>query len=321
MTQEVREAYLKEVFPKELQEFQHYDSQSDDAVVRRIRKDYQGGQSDPIDEAVSSAKLSELLSKTSLYHHKLTEDLMGSKPKTKVIVFPESSFLASVTLAAQNRLSLIMFLRFREDESHLLLEMNSEGRIYGLPPELMSENQDLSKLLLLDLLTPTLESFRKFYPRVEEKMSDSTTEPSIIPAAFGIERQTLPLKGEDRISGSKRFRRRVKMIADVLLDQPLSPEVQSPALTVNYSEDDIIRDLGKNAQPADIARIKSVIERFKNGGTRAKSLVASREGSIELRAGRYRILLLPGEKGKFVYHKVLHRKELGNRKTQRQVTV
>ncbi len=317
MTRETKEAYYNDFLPKELQEYQHYYPETDEKAAALVKEHYPQQDSNLTDGAAESAELAGLLEKVPLYFQKLTESLISGKRRILKVSLPENSVGCSLWLSTQNRLNLIMLLRLPEG-SHLLLEMNRRGSIYGLPFQLTLGAPRSVNPLLLDILPPVLAELRKEFPTVEPK-PNLAGKLEISPASVAP-KGILPLRGEGVVQEPQSFRQRMKMAVDVLLDKNVDVP-QGPQVQVDYDIDKIIRDLGKNAQVEDISRIVAVIKRFESGSARVKSLVVSAEGQVELRAGRYRILLLPGKGGWYEYHLVLPRKELDSRKALDRITV
>lgn len=319
LERQMNKAYLPGALPKDLEHFQEFDAENDQAAASLLRTNCRDRYSEYVRRTESNGFPNILTERLSRYHPALVEDIRRSRDQRVVVDLPDKQALSRVTITCQNELALVFLLHFRETAVQLPLEiswnqLDEGGRLYGLPAQVTREYPHAGSFLLEDILPSVLEMAKNRHPQIEPpplpKIVHPTPQEDLYPVA----------PSEGKKPKEKSIASWVKQKLSVI-SQPEPPEprpVPRPVCRVNYQPEDIARFLGERVTSERVARVLRVIERFEHGRKLPDKALRSDRLRLELWAGRdIRIVLEPIASGTFDLFQVGWRREMFKPRRQR----
>ncbi|MBI2196829.1 hypothetical protein HYU45_04465 [Candidatus Daviesbacteria bacterium] len=278
MEKEVCHAYPVNGFPENLQKYQHYNPQADQRATElllKVNSEQPGG----------VVGIDNLFERLWRYWKILRSDIFRSD--RKYLEFPlDHSVIDRLEVASQYRHSLTFFVFFKDNQTHLTLEVSRNGqRIYGIPRALLREFPHIGDVLAKVIFDPVLDDARRKHPNIEPA-------PTIITATVPSDRNGEQADLEPDVPVKPPKRRLTLAVQSLFHDSPLPLPVEpkNRLCEVQYSRTLVVELIGRRVQDKVIDRIMATLRGFEWGEKRAKRLAAL-PGLYRLRVGDWRIIL------------------------------
>lgn len=232
----------------------------------------------------------------------------------------------SIRLLARTRESTHVVIFFKKPGVYLTLDIDSAGRLFGLPPDLAVRFPHATTIILNQVLKTLLPALEERFPQIagffQRQKTSLATLPEISlqqlesPITIRVQQDGLISKTPEagKKQPEKPLKRKALRRVGLLTEQPvtLALEVQAevsqiePVRLVNYTEDFVRTAAGKRIASADLARIMNTIRRFEFGNIDAEALQTPQfrmtgQGAVllKLHTGKWRVILQ--HHGKNVY--------------------
>jgi len=309
MAKETADSYRRNVLPQDLEQYVHYSPEKDErakAILEASQPDFSDD-----DSLQFQQESRRIRSSLAPYFGTLLNDVNKSLGK-RLVFQPQNEVIHNVTVTSQDRRVLILVLHFSDGQTHLTVEMDRRGGIYGFPPDLAINNLALLYKTFNDIAQPILDYTVKAHPEVGRKQQkytppvreDNTVSPVLT-------RQT---RLENYVP-IPRPRTGIRQIAQNILanvgDKPLpSREAETRQHIVIYSRKKIEEAMGRHPNPKDVDLVMREIKDFEFGRSSAKLLKWSGGERHELRAGRWRVILNHRDRNFYRLETVGDRKEV-----------
>lgn len=303
LTKELHGAFLKDKLPEELHKYLLYDTQANQEAAMLLQPYYQQLAKDSFERAHSGDQ-NEPLIRLHSYQKALRADMLNAPEK--FLRFPLTHpVIREVLVASQYKQSLILIVRFRNSPTHLTLDINERGKIYGIPAALLREDPHIGDLLAKDLLGPILEYGRRRHPGIE------SVPKAVIRMPLRITQKPPPdliVNGDDytKYIAEKPLKRKrlVRLFQEPKL--PERVEQREPRFQVNHSRSQVEELTGGKLPEKMTDRVMEAIKMFEWGEKTAKDLTDI-QGYYRIRVGDYRIFLYHMDGKKYDLDKIKHR--------------
>ncbi len=256
-------------------------------------------------------KTQQLIDSWLQYHARITT-LLTTDPIN--ITIDEHSYISNIRLMARTKESTHFVLFFKTSGLYLTLDIDSKGRLFGLPPNLAVRFPHADFVIFGDVLSTLIPKLEKMFPgtaeeirrkneRKAEKAMLQLQEPPILPLETQLRIPINKIEREDVITLSKTPKRKSLPRENFMTESKLSPEtefevsVTRPTRIVDYSEESVKTLAGKRASQEHIGQLMNTIRRFEFGidshlaPVHARELGAQGARLLRLRTGRWRIFL------------------------------
>jgi len=269
------QAYRDDVFPADLEQYQHYNADIDSAAALRLAAyiEKTSGAQQQVQHEVRPENLLEQWNKQK-------KDIAGEAmqhPKKRLEYKLSNDYPAEDVTMVVNKDTFIFIMRF-PDDVHLTLELDKAGRLFGVPPSLVKSYPQARDILIDSLLTPLLE---KYKVKVAGGNLQNSSSKKATPEKAGI---TNPP------------RRKISVRPQTIFESSPLPEVMptkhNPRRVITSSSDEVIELLGEHGrQKATVNQVLSAIGNFQSGHINGTFLKGTSEPIVHIRAGKYRIFL------------------------------
>lgn len=290
-----REAYRENNFPEALREYQHYNEATDVRASAHLNNTY-GQQKLRNDDHIQLLDSnSQLLETLNARRKEILKCIKDKENYNSLYKFKTAgAAFKSVTLSSQNRDVLVFVLHFQDlQKTHLTVEIDSQGNIYGFPNRLLKDRPFVAELAIRDILLPVIGDIEG------KRDSKSAKVTMVFPIAvrnLQHNEQRLAEPVEDKPQ-EKRVRPRIMTpLVEYFLyprDEPASRDrAPSQIRKVMYSRE-IIEELlaGQKRDEKYVNKIIAAINRFEHGAKDPKMIDWSGGKAIVLRVGDTRIVL------------------------------
>lgn len=171
-----RISYKPGALPEELGIYLHQNDAVDKKAVIALTDHYENGK--PALPENGNQDLDTLLLRARRYQQVLRADILKSKEKY-LRVSLNHPLLDHVLLTNQYQYkqTLIVIAKFLDQQTHLTLEINGDGNLYGLPVGLKDKIPNIGELLAQDIITPVLAEAKSRHPEVEPIVISSKPAP------------------------------------------------------------------------------------------------------------------------------------------------
>lgn len=121
--------------------------------------------------------LDTILARFGKYHKTLRSTILNSPEGYIRYDLTDHPYLGYVMLASQYRRTLLLIGIFSDGKTHLTLEINGDGNLYGIPQELRTNIPGIDKFLARDIISPILTEARIRHPHVEPAITIGLPKP------------------------------------------------------------------------------------------------------------------------------------------------
>lgn len=301
----VQDAYYQQgkyALPKDIHPYLHYHPDHDRQVAKRITQRYSDKNRDGNfeDSPFSHQEAREYIDKLMRYRGLLRADSsQGGVSDVQYILGDNSPFDYAIALSRFDSSSVskcvTLVLKSINQPYHLTLELFGNQRLlYGIPPEVLKKIPHIEEQLVRDIVKPIVDALVRKNPELQPKQTS-------IPAL--VERCTRPTPQKDNedqeeieVNMPQKPPKRKQLATALHLvttkPQPEEPELANtnPALhTVIYTEASVRKMMGKRPKEADVQLVLETLKKVEMGAVRKRKVV-SREDSLRVRAGDWRII-------------------------------
>lgn len=306
--------------PQDLAVYQHYNPKNDKSAEAELERYYnQLVNVQPLRHR--SNYVEEMLQRLGLYRQSVYSSAIRSQERYSRdggqvgITFPEHPFVSSVEITAQYPYTLMAILKFRDSKAYVLLEIDKDNNIYGLPPQFAYRHPHSAELLVGSVAEPVLTYLQSRYPLVERRRH---TEQIIIPSPITPSPQKIIYKSEiAEIPKQDPKPQLVRKLATPIgryfdvENPPLhSLEHVKPQRYVNNRDlGEIAKKLGRRESDKIVSQVMRAVEIFEYGGGDVKKLT-DRSNFLEQRVGDFRVIYDPEEENNFWIEGIVNRKDL-----------
>lgn len=303
------DAHLVGILPDDLAQYQHYDSEMDRKAAQILREHYAIALNADEDQLKAHETATQARDGLIDSYPSIMRRIVKSQDK-KIDIALERTAAQNITITTANRRTL-MFVLHMQGGTHLTLELNKTGRIFGIPPELQKKHPNIQDMILSDILPPLLSKFE-------------TRKPEVKTAGTLYRYQTQPSPDAHSDAHDEEVREtRVKKRAGRFLggrSHGAEPELPTPTQSpekvrfVAHSEDQIKTLLGgSKATDKDVRVAMDQIRLFEYGAHGEKNLGHALKGYVSLRVFGRRLILQEVEINgttSYILHSVQDREEL-----------
>lgn len=292
LTKETREAIRKSVIPEELQDFLLFDKKIDEKVQALLLASY-GTKFFNESEAVRLYEENDNTIRSLIENWKRVTRVMSDNSKKYLsILLPNGSFAKEMIIAQQYRKTLIFILKFTDSETHLTIEIDQNGSVWGFPTKLTMESPLVRERVLADILEAAKGEFALSSKAMINQPMEPFNFPLIIIDSSGRrpkfnEIETVKVKPDQMVT-------RVSHMP-IVQHEPVTLPVRSdsenkPKFRVIYSRSKVVEAFVKSPRPKDVDRVIRIVRRFECDH-QAKIIEWSGGKRQVLRAGDLRIAL------------------------------
>lgn len=276
---------IGKILPEDLVLFAQFDPQKDQRAAKLLFDFYQAQNKDNSTQMDVYNKSNEYLNRLSMYQKVIRSDIASSGNKRIELPLPEDNIAHKLTVTSQNRKTLIFITHFKDGSTHLTLEIDRDGVIFGIPPQLIRDNPRIADFMLIETLAPVLEKAKKDHPGLE---SPPAIEPPRTHEGQTAETETVAIKPA-YVPAPKEKKTGKPQTAKAALPERQQPPQQK--FVVLHTKSSVKELAGKNPQEKDLERIMRTIRNYEYGYVQSKTIDWSGGHVQALRVGKYRIIL------------------------------
>ena len=246
-------------------------------------------------------KTQQLIDNWHQYHARIAT-LLTTDPID--ITIDEHPYISNIRLMARTKESTHFVLFFKTSGLYLTLDIDSKGRLFGLPPNLAVRFPHADFAIFEDVLSTLIPKLEKIFPDTAETIRrKKERKPEQI---FPPEAQSLfpitEIKHEAATTPSKPLKRKALRRESYIEESQFSPELESevlqvhPTRIVEYSEDLVRQFAGKRTHPRYITQLMNAIRRFEFDIGDIEQMHRRERGEfgarvIRLKSKKFRIIL------------------------------
>lgn len=284
-----------------LEEYQRYSSENDKRATQLLTAYYEAQH--PTDEEIILAQKEseEFQGRLTRYHRSLHRDIIQNGSKAIEFQFSAGHPVEKIIVTAQEFAThaLIFILQFTDRKTHLTLEINEHGVIYGFPHEAKRERPHLIDELLGDVLKPLLETAKQRYPHIEPAPKPALPISQVLFSSQDTPRINGYLGQELAIDEPRPLKRRQRLAVMLAASTGLSsepvpstrkPKESTRKARVVYSRKTLPAAFTKQPRPNDLEMVRRALHRFEQTGD-AKFIDWTGGKRLVLRVGDMRIIL------------------------------
>jgi hypothetical protein len=300
-----KQAYRNDALPEDLERYQHYSEEIDRAAAEKLLS-YMQKTSTAEQQLQNKDEAENLLRQWNKHKRDVRREVTKDPKKRRLEYQISEDYPAEKITMIRNRDTFIFIMHF-SDNTHLTLELDKTGRLFGVPPSLLRRYPHVGDTFIMDLLMPILEKYKPKDAPVFQ-ISAASLKP---PIADDLEvSEEVPREVDQEIKPPKR--RRLIPALTVFESQPLPPITPlAPKVErfVSYSEDQIIELLGPQVsrKQSVVDQVFRAISNFEQGHT--KGLMLQGDSRIRIRAGDYRIIMDILGGGNYSIRAIVNRKD------------
>lgn len=302
LTHESQHAIRENNLPEVLDKYQHYDPQMDQAAEKQLTQHYQLGVN-PEDYAKVHESTVTRLDKLGLYRAAIYSSATRSRERHLTgggyseVPLADNPLLSNIIVTSQYRDTLMLILKLHDDQTHLLLEVDKQNNLYGLPPKLAYRRPYTEDLLLNDILDPILAKLQRVFPHVEKPnpLKEAiivSYPPSTVNKSEKSEPYEKILVVPTKEDKPETLKRRVLSPISKYLEghQPPAPQKEERQRIVHHTIEDVADRLGRNESDKIVRKVMRGITEFEYGHGVYQKL-ERHNGLYEVKSGAYRIIL------------------------------
>lgn len=281
-------AFREGAFPEDLEHYQFYNEENDSKAAKLLRKHYKPRLSDDEEQFKAHSKAEKLLQSLVAHRKHLFKEIIHS-PDRRIEFDTPDNIVERVTITAQNKQTLVFILHLPSD-LHLTLEIDRQGRVFGIPVSLLRRAPHIENFLVTDVLNPLIEKIDPQLPTQKKHVY----RPPIRLVKSGEVTEDVPEPKPKRKRKIKITKERDLTSVTVAETPPYHPKF------VSYSEQRV-RELlpGKKPREKDVEHLMEVIRLFEQGWRQAVRITKDKT-IFRLRVGDYRVRLKMIGQGRFV---------------------
>lgn len=210
--------------PDDLMRHVHPDRENSQIVAKRLKEYYQ--KEDPKIAAEPGSTVDSLLGRVEKYIRSFSRDIVVSPDKRLKIPLTNHPFLDHIILTSQYGQTLMIIGKF-PDGASMLLEVNADRYLYGIPASLRREVRNIPGALSQDVLVPLLEHARQRYPGLEPReiiAVDTKNAVDITKRQDAVSVVTSPKRGSLRLPS-------------IVISQPVLPKTPGSEADVKWQDE------------------------------------------------------------------------------------
>ncbi len=306
----VKSAYRKDGLPPKCSQWQHYDERTEKKVSQYLLKHVQQEtNSDGLDENRGDGLLADMNRSISTLRKAALET------KDKFVRIPlEHPLFEAITLAPQfhYKQSFIIAGDLRGEPLSLVLEVNGDDRLHGIPVDLLKENPHSGGIFIRDLFPPVLDLAYQINPRLKPQQSTIVLKPAAAEVTRPPSEEEIAAAPEINmeLKQPKAPKRRTFGIFPQPQVLPPRPSLTEPQLRfrVSHTRSQVIELMGERVPDKTINRVMTAIHRFELGYiNKAKILEISHKFTRLKTSDDLRILLRKNDNGQYTVYDILNR--------------
>lgn len=277
-----KDAYKIGSLPNDLEVYQEYNPETD-AKATTLLSQYL--EAHPADEELYKRSLAILDKFQGQYRAKLRKDIVTSKERRVAIEEELEGLASSMTVTRHYRDTLVFILHF-DSKTHLTLELDRKGRLYGIPTDLYRDDPHIYEALTSRLLQPVIKWLDVRHPVPEAPIRVTTP---ILKSVSLRAKETNGDAGIQEPSLKRKARRAARPEVVETAPSVSTPTVSQRKYTVIHSRSMVRRMLPKNAPEKVVDRIMKVIKDYEFGRDHSAKTLEDADGLIQLRTGNFRV--------------------------------
>ncbi|MBI2021404.1 hypothetical protein HYS93_00805 [Candidatus Daviesbacteria bacterium] len=282
MIASTKQAYSQNCLPEDLEKFQHYDPEADSRASERVLQHFDQYSADPEVYENASAVLKRFQQQ---YRKKLRREILGSKNGRVRIDMGQAGIASSLT-AARHYQDTLMFVLHFDPQTHLTIELDRAGKIYGIPANLFRNDPNIALAMTDRLLDPVMKWLDLRYP---------TTTQAAISAPWRIPQLVeLVTKDEEIATTPKRKTLRLPRPSEIMHTTPktsVAGESERRKCVVIHSRKKVKEMLPKNTPEEAVDRIMAAIKDYEFGRDASAKTLQLSGGLVQIRTGDFRVEL------------------------------
>ncbi len=205
------------------------------------------------------------------------------------IITDEHPYISNIRLMARTKESTHFVLFFKTSGLYLTLDIDSKGRLFGLPPDLAVRFPHADSTIFGDVLSTLIPKLEKMFPdaaeairrkseRKAERVIFQSKKSPISPAEIQSSSPIAKIKPEVVVPPSKPPKKKALRRESYVGESQFSPELESevsvthPIRIVDYSADLVLKLAGKKTPQKEVVQLMRTIRRFEFGNVDAKPL-------------------------------------------------
>lgn len=197
--------------------------------------------------------------------------------------YSPSDVFESITALAPYAHSTIFIAKLK-NSSHLTIELDQDGYVYGIPASLYKKMPHIEDLLLTALLSIPFPKAAKPEPTLHAAPIPFNVPSFMLPeGAFGTEKEEKAPK--------RKASHRIPFSREDVSEIPQSPQEPRQKCFVDYTEESIRTMLGARLDPNMHEKVAGMLFRFEQGWKKPKPLHANGRELWSLRSGDTRIII------------------------------
>ena len=259
-------AYRPGALPNDLIKYIHFNEETDlraTVLLALEYKDYLDNDQNKSEAFEEVKNLKERLEKFSKFIH---SDVQRSNGRRLTFEFKNNSQIRELILTHQNRDVFILIYRFKDNSTHLTLEINKNGEVFGLPLSLETSHPFVADFLLRDSLSLILDRADQLHPKIErplETLQAKTGKPKEVLSNTPVVIFQAPFsrKRKNRIETTSNSSSKEEFI----LELPEIPKMPEKKFVILNSEEEIRELIGRHPREKDVQRVMNQINKFETG--------------------------------------------------------
>lgn len=294
MEPNIQHAFRKGNLPAEVQQYQHYNPQADQAATEILGQYYQSEVQSQLAIDPPSDTVESLATRLRRYQKVLRSEVLNS-PEQSLVLRADRGPINKIILANQYRSSMMLVVLLGDNGHYLTMDINPD-RLYGIPAELFKQIPHVDDFLGRDVLSSVVEFARQQHPNIE---------PRPVIRLPGQHAYTSPSKREDLSPGIQQTapkekktpvtKRRLSLIASLLqeprLPEPVQPEEQKPLYRVPHTRMEVAKLMKRDIDSEDVQQVMETLHKFEWGQRVDQRSIADMPDYLAIRKGRWRIVL------------------------------
>ncbi len=296
------EAYLEGSLPEDLAPYQFYNEEADARAAHILETHYRNALSSNEDQFEAHEKAKKEKAQFGASAASVFKQIFRD-PDQRIELSMDHGAISRVTVTATNR-RVAMFVIHLGEDTHVTLEMDKEGRVFGIPPSLLKKHPNIGDMLLADILPPLLE-------KVTPPKKNNLPPKAVVYPAPTLP-QEIPEVDHEPEEPKVKVKTRGKRSSDGKPNLPTPERLPKKVRFVSHSEEQV-RELlgGKKVNSQTIEQIMKTIERFEYGDKSAVRLRQNRN-QVRIRVGNLRIVLNIEEGNNFSLDKIGDKEQFDN---------
>lgn len=282
-------AYPSNSLPEDLEKYQHYDPEADKRASEQVLQHFE---SYPADSEVYENAASFLKKFQDQYRKNLRREIAGSRVGRVKIETGQAGIAGSLSVARHFQDTLMFVLHF-DQQTHLTVEFDRQGRIYGIPLDLFRNDPNVSEAIANRLLQPVMKWLDLRYPPPPQTLVRIPTPmPTLVELPVKEDSREVSERLDEKVRVPKRKTLRFLSPSEIMHTTPktdVASDVERRRCVVIHSRKMVQRLLPRNSPEEVIDRIMSAIKDFEFGRDTSAKTLQQAGGLIQIRTGDFRI--------------------------------